>query len=62
MPEQVIDHLLNCTDKLFEAGDSGKNGKSPTKSKHDNCKRATRSVHKQREPQTDVSSSSSDGK
>ncbi|XVF59279.1 hypothetical protein PTKIN_Ptkin07bG0262700 [Pterospermum kingtungense] len=61
MLDQVMDHLLNCTDKLFEVGDSGKNGKSPTESKQDNSKRATRSGHKQREPQTDVSSSSSDG-
>ncbi|XWS45153.1 hypothetical protein CRYUN_Cryun15aG0112000 [Craigia yunnanensis] len=61
MLDQVMDHLLNCTDKLFEAGDSGKNGKSPTESKRDNSKRATHSGHKQREPQTDVSSSISDG-
>ncbi|XP_022741486.1 uncharacterized protein LOC111293046 [Durio zibethinus] len=61
MLDQVMDHLLNCTDKLFEAGDSGKNGKSPTEPKQDNSKRVTRPGQKRREPQTDVSSSSSDG-
>ncbi|XVE82930.1 hypothetical protein DITRI_Ditri16bG0044800 [Diplodiscus trichospermus] len=60
MLDQVMDHLLNCTDMLFEAGDLGKNGKSPTGSKQDN-KRATRHGHKQREPEIDVSSRSSDG-
>ncbi|KAK6237763.1 hypothetical protein QUC31_003232 [Theobroma cacao] len=61
MLDKVMDHLLNCTDKLFEAGDSGKNGKSPPESKRDNSKRAARPGQKQREPQTDVSSSTSDG-
>ncbi|XVF17533.1 hypothetical protein REPUB_Repub10bG0131200 [Reevesia pubescens] len=59
MLDQVIDHLLNCTHKLFEAGDSGKNGKSPTESKQENSKKATR--QKQIDTQTDVSSSSNDG-
>ncbi|OMO56480.1 hypothetical protein CCACVL1_26516, partial [Corchorus capsularis] len=59
--EQVMDHLLDCTDKLFEAGDSEKNGKSPKESKQEKSKRATRSGQKQREPRVDVSSSSSNG-
>ncbi|OMP01820.1 Armadillo-like helical [Corchorus olitorius] len=61
MLEQVMDHLLNCTDKLFEVGDSEKNGKSPKESKQEKSKRATRSGQKQREPRVDVSSSSSNG-
>ncbi|KAK9022067.1 hypothetical protein V6N11_002362 [Hibiscus sabdariffa] len=56
MLDQVTDHLLDCTDKLFEEGDSGKNGKSVPKSNQNN-KRATRLEQKQREPQTDSSSS-----
>ncbi|GMJ03853.1 hypersensitive to excess boron 1 [Hibiscus trionum] len=50
MLDQVTDHLLDCTDKLFEEGDSGKNGKSVPQPKQ-----------KHREPQTDASSSNTDG-
>lgn len=62
MLDQVLDHLLDCTDKLFEAGDSDKNGKSLPKSKQDNSKSATRLGQKLREPQIDASSSNTDGK
>ncbi|KAB2004735.1 hypothetical protein ES319_D11G220300v1 [Gossypium barbadense] len=61
MLDQVLDHLLDCTDKLFEAGDSEKNGKSLQKSKQDNSKSATRLGQKRREPQIDASSSNTDG-
>ncbi|KAL1073484.1 hypothetical protein V6Z11_D11G224400 [Gossypium hirsutum] len=61
MLDQVLDHLLDCTDKLFEAGDSEKNGKSLQKSKQDNSKSATRLGQKRREPQIDASSSNNDG-
>ncbi|KAE8675627.1 hypothetical protein F3Y22_tig00111650pilonHSYRG00052 [Hibiscus syriacus] len=57
---QVMDRLLDCTDKLLEEGDSGKNGESPPKSKQDS-KRATRHEQKQGEPQTDASSSNTVG-
>ncbi|KAE8670834.1 ARM repeat superfamily protein, putative isoform 2 [Hibiscus syriacus] len=57
---QVMDHLLDCTDKPFEEGDSEKNAKSLPKSKQ-NSKRATRLEKKQGEAQTDASSSSTDG-
>lgn len=62
MLDQVLDHLLDCTDKLFEAGDSEKNGKSLQKSKQDNSKSATRLGQKRREPQIDASSSNTNGK
>ncbi|KAG8478434.1 hypothetical protein CXB51_028250 [Gossypium anomalum] len=55
------DDRINFSDKLFEAGDPEKNGKSLQKSKQDNSKSATRLGQKRREPQIDASSSNTDG-
>lgn len=60
--EQVLDHLLNCTDRLFGAGDSGGSGNISPESKHASNKSSTRREKRHRGPQIDASSPSDGGK
>ncbi|XP_031261940.1 uncharacterized protein LOC116120144 [Pistacia vera] len=58
MLDQAMDHLLNCTDKLFGAGDSGNSGKLSSNSNHDQNKVAQSRTGKVREePQMDIDGS-----
>ncbi|GKU94886.1 hypothetical protein SLEP1_g8312 [Rubroshorea leprosula] len=61
MLDQVINHLLVCTDKLFGAGDSGMPVKSPSDTKQENGNRARHRGSRHREPKKDASSSSESG-
>jgi hypothetical protein len=55
-----MDHMLNCIEKLLEAGDSGKSSKLP--SEFEQAKGAIRHGRGRKEPQTDASSPSAHGK
>lgn len=57
--ELVIDHLLDCSDKLLGAGGSGNSGEVPSEAKHDKSKMAKNHGHQVREPH--VASSAGDG-
>ncbi|KAK9284726.1 hypothetical protein L1049_023903 [Liquidambar formosana] len=58
MLEQTLDHLLNCTHKLFRASDSGKPGKLISQPKQNKKIAHHRGRQKHREPQADASSPS----
>ncbi|CAL8164705.1 unnamed protein product [Prunus armeniaca] len=59
--EQALDHLLNCTDRLFGAGESGGSGNISPESKHASNRSSTRREKRHRGPQIDASSSSDGG-
>lgn len=57
-----MDHMLNCTEKLLGAGDSGMYSKLPSELGQANCKTASSHRRGNKEPQTDASSPSAHGK
>ncbi|KAH7566693.1 hypothetical protein JRO89_XS08G0217300 [Xanthoceras sorbifolium] len=57
----AMDHLLNCTEQLFGAGDSGKSGTLSADPEHDQSKMAQSCGKRIRESQRDASSSSDGG-
>ena len=57
-----MDHMLNCTEKLLGAGDSGMYSKLPSELGQANCKTASSHQRGNKEPQTDASSPSAHGK
>lgn len=57
-----MDHMLNCTEKLLGAGDSGMYSKLPSELGQTNCKTASSHRRGNKEPQTDASSPSAHGK
>ncbi|KAK3224545.1 hypothetical protein Dsin_011570 [Dipteronia sinensis] len=57
----AMDHLLNCTEQLFGASDSGKSGTLPADSEHGQSKMAQNYGKRPREPQRDASSFSGGG-
>lgn len=59
--EQALDHVLNCSEKLFGAGDSGQSSRVSSESKHARNKSASRRGKRHKEPQTDASSPSDSG-
>ncbi|KAL7231670.1 hypothetical protein ACSBR2_009829 [Camellia fascicularis] len=59
--EQTMDHLFNCTNKLFGAGDGGKSGKLPSGAKQDKNKTAYHCGRKKRESEINTSSPSDGG-
>ncbi|GAV80895.1 Condensin2nSMC domain-containing protein [Cephalotus follicularis] len=58
--DQILDHLLDCSEKLFAAGDPGKSGK-PSDLMQDDNKMAHPHRQKHRKLQADASSSTVDG-
>ncbi|KAI9165606.1 hypothetical protein LWI28_017258 [Acer negundo] len=59
--DMAMDHLLNCTEQFFGAGDSGKSSSLPADSEHDQSKMAQNCGKRPRERQRDASSSSDGG-
>ncbi|KAF8406207.1 hypothetical protein HHK36_008292 [Tetracentron sinense] len=59
--DHSINHLLNCTEKLFGVIESGKVSNLSSESKQDDKKMAQRRRHKQRESQTGASSPNDGG-
>ncbi|KAL5821859.1 hypothetical protein ACOSQ3_023741 [Xanthoceras sorbifolium] len=57
----AMDHLLNCAEQLFQAGDSGKSGTLSADPEHDQSKMAQSCGKRIRESQRDASSSSDGG-
>lgn len=60
--DQAIDHLLNCTDKLFGADDFVNSSKLSSETKHKKGKIAQSRGPKLRERQLEASISSDSGK
>lgn len=56
--EQTLVHMLNCSEKLFGAGDSKKSGKPQSESKHSKNTRRSRL----KEHETDATGQSDAGK
>ncbi|KAF7130526.1 hypothetical protein RHSIM_Rhsim10G0100700 [Rhododendron simsii] len=54
--EQTMDHLFNCTNKLFEAGDTGNSSELPSEAKQDRRKKT--GYHGQQEKDSEIRTSS----